>query len=467
MSLDVIQIVNNALAAKVAAAVTTATAPLAAENTALKSTVAARNATIATLEAEIAAQRAEIERLRNAPTPTDPTPPVDEEPEPETPIPTPDAKSGIFYSVEELRARPRTGTPYQGVVKMSTGSLNEPDLSDLDAQGDAQANAMAMHYAVTGDDAIKTKLIAHLRKLPNTDWDRTLEASRGLAGYVAAVDILKQIDPTFDDKFFRDFLIMALQKDLPGHSNFRSILASAFNQLNNWSAMARSTVISASLYLMRYGDAAQKAMAQPWLDKAAKVHRVFLGDLPESALGYKLDIDQTTWYPEWPPKDVVGVLKRGTIIKGFWLDTNEPMDIHGSGITPLEALRTQGTSASARIGKPAYYPMPNLDRGYLWEIWNGTIPAAVALHRAGIVAFNAGDYAIQRSMEFLYGRGEAALNKGADGKTWTYPASGDDLWVPYFVNHYGKPAVKFPELPEGSPGKAGIGHGAWLFGGTS
>lgn len=410
---------------------------------------------------------AEIERLKagggTTTPPDDPTPPPDEEPE-TPPVPSPDMKKGIFYSVEELRTRPRSGAPFEALKKLATGALNEPDLSDLDAQGDAQANAMAMYYAATGDESIKTKLLGHVRKLPSTDWDRTLEASRGLAGYVAAMDILKQLEPNLDDKFFRDFLVMALQKDLPGHSNFRSILASAFNQLNNWSAMARSTVIAAALYLLRYGDAAQKAKAQPWLDQAAKVHRVFLGDLSESALGYKLDIDQTTWYPEWPPKDVVGVLKRGTIIKGFWLNTTTPMDIRGSGITPLEALRTQGTSAKARIGKPAYYPMPNLDQGYLWEIWNGTMPAAVALHRAGVVDFNAGDFAIQRSMEFLYGRGEAALNKGADGKTWTKPAEGDDLWIPYFVNHYGKPAVKFPELPEGSPGKAGIGHGKYLFG---
>jgi hypothetical protein len=450
--------INKLYDEKVAAEKAKAVAPLNAENAALKSTITARNETIAMQTAKIEALEAEIERLKAGTG----VPPVEE-----PPTPSPDAKSGIFYSVEELRARPRTGTPYQAVVKMSMSTLEDPDLSDLDAQGDAQANAMAMHYAVTGDEAIKIKLLAHLHKLPSTEWYRTLEASRGLAGYNAAMDILKQLDPALDDKFFRDFLIMALQKDLPGHSGFRSILASALNQLNNWSAMARATVISASLYLIRYGDDTQKAKAQPWLDQAAKVHRVFLGDLPESALGYKLDIDQTTWYPEWPPKDVVGVLKRGTIIKGLWLDTTTPMDIRGSGVTPLEALRTQGTSASSRIGKPAYYPMPNLDRGYLWEIWNGTTPAAVALHRAGIVDFNAGDFAIQRSLEFLYGRGEAALNKGADGSTWTYPASGDDLWVPYFVNHYGKPAVKFPELPEGSPGKAGIGHGKYLFGDAS
>jgi hypothetical protein len=394
---------------------------------------------------------------------TDPDP--DPDPGGGTP-PVIDTSKGIIESVDYLRSRPKSGEDYSLIVSEVAKPFETPDLSDLDAQGDTKAVRAANLYAATGDESLFTRLWAHLLKILTTDWYRTLEAARGIPGYVHAMDVLKQIKPDLDVQWFCDFLVMALTRTLTnGHSGLNTILDSAFNQLNNWSGAARSAVITSALFLIKYGTSTQAAQAKIWLDKAVKVHRVFLGDLDESALGYKLDIDQTTWYgQQWPPAKVLGVLPRGTVIKGTYLGTTENFDLYGSGITPLEFLRTQGTSASSRIGKPAQYPLPNLDQGYIWEIWNVTMPGAVALHRAGLVDFDAGDFAIHRAFEWLYGRGEAAKNKGKDGKTATYPASGDDIWLLYYKDRYSKAGPAFAAgQKEGTPGKAGIGDGRWLY----
>lgn len=455
-----LELLDNAILAHAAAEVAKATTTLsakvtsqAAEITALKSTVAARNATIATLETENAALKAEIERLRNGTTP----PPDEGSEEPETPR---EPGAGILFDVSYLRSRPLDGTPYKRIRSAADGPAPKVDLGDLNSQGDTWVVRAAMVLAVMWSVTLFDRLWAHLKSIVNTRWARTLEAARGLAGYIVAMDILMQLRPDLDVTWFVDFLIMALQKKLPGHSGFDSILESAFNQLNNWSGAARSTVITASLFILRYGDAEQKQLAKAWLDKAANVYRVFLGDLPESALGYKLNFDETKWYPEWPPKDVTGILKRGTIIKGLLLGTETPIDIRASGGVPTELIRTQDD----RPNDTPYYPPPDKDRGYLWEWLNVALPGAVALHRAGLVDINAGDYALQRALDFLYGRGENAENKMANGRTWTFPADGDDAWIIWWMNAIAKPAIPYPTTSDSSPGKAGIGDGEWLFG---
>lgn len=87
----------------------------------------------------------------------------------------------------------------------------------------------------------------------------------------------------------------------------------------------------------------------------------------------------------------------------------------------------------------------------------GLVVTAVILHRAGLLPFDAGDNAIGRAMDMLYGRGEAARNT----PRFEYPAEGDDRWIPWVVNHYA--GADFPTVPDAQPGK-GMGYAEWALG---
>jgi hypothetical protein len=69
----------------------------------------------------------------------------------------------------------------------------------------------------------------------------------------------------------------------------------------------------------------------------------------------------------------------------------------------------------------------------MWEGMQGFVVTAVLLHRAGLVSFNAGDNVVVRAMNMLYGRGEPTFNS----PVFSYPAEGDDTWIPWVVNYYG------------------------------
>jgi hypothetical protein len=94
--------------------------------------------------------------------------------------------------------------------------------------------------------------------------------------------------------------------------------------------------------------------------------------------------------------------------------------------------------------------------GYMWEGIQGFVSTAVMLHRAGLLSFNAGDDAVVRAFNMLYGVGEAASNS----PKFVNPAEGDDIWTVWVVNKYGN--QKYPTSPDVSPGK-GMGYGEWAF----
>jgi hypothetical protein len=82
------------------------------------------------------------------------------------------------------------------------------------------------------------------------------------------------------------------------------------------------------------------------------------------------------------------------------------------------------------------WPPPR--ENYVWEALQGAVAQAVILHRAGHDAFDWGDRALLRAVEWLHQHAQ-------------YPAEGDDEWVPHVINHfYG---TDFPAPLPANPGK--------------
>jgi hypothetical protein len=444
--IDIIKIINDAVSDHVMAEVTTATAPLTAENTALKSTVAARNATIATLETENAALRAENERLRNAPTPTDPTPPV-------IVIPPTDAK-GVIVSIPELLEIPLDDVHVGYTKERADAELKPTVLNDNDTQTDVNGTANAFCAVLFPDrrDYYFERAVWQLAGLPDAPTSRVLEGSRSFQAHAQTANVLKHLRPEWDDSGFRRFGMAFMAKELPGsHSGYNRIPDSAKHLLNNHSNMCLSALVAFSIHLMEWGTAEEKAQAKEWLDMAVIRHRVFLGDLPRADAGWHIKVDPTGWLPQGANG---GINPRGSTVRGQRPD-GTPETIYVSGVEAMEYLRP------AR--EIAIYPVPEGDSEYISESKNAYIPVATMLHRQGLVDFNAGDNAIQRAFDYIYWRGEVTQN----WTRWERPLKKDDVWELDYVNYFGKHRVgqtDYYPTPDhdATPGK-GTGFGGLLW----
>ncbi len=87
----------------------------------------------------------------------------------------------------------------------------------------------------------------------------------------------------------------------------------------------------------------------------------------------------------------------------------------------------------------------------------GFVVSAVILHRARLVPLSAGDNAVVRAMNMLYGRGEAASNS----PVYKIAASGDDTWIPWLVNYYAGTSFPASALTTFSKQGAGMGWTDW------
>jgi hypothetical protein len=423
--IDILKILNDAVSDHVMAEVTTATAPLAAENTALKSTVAARNATIATLEAENAALRAENERLRNAPTPTDPTPPVDEEPE------TPRAPTaGIWTNIAEIKAIDTTWDEWKFVEKIARRDWQELEpgrdsgkntfLSDLNGQAAGEVVMGAIYYIRTGETWARDKTLKWLDAFKYSERARRLEQDRKVVGPLQAADLMMQAGVNWPgEPAFRAHMLSNVHRSLPkGHSGYDTMYKGAkFQPTINWGRVDRAALIANALYAINWGTDAEKAQGQEWLDMCVKIHKWDIGEPVTLDWDVWVDPDDDIeWYPDDPPK--MGVNPRGATVKAKYADGTY-RDVNVSGAIPGDLMR--GSSAAV---------WPFVKTGYNGEGGQWLTVCAVMLDRAGLVPFRAGDDALVRMAYFLYGMGEAAENDPVATEYYT----GDDRGVTHLIN---------------------------------
>lgn len=350
----------------------------------------------------------------------EPTPEPEPQPEPEpTPEPAPEPEptpepaptQGIWLNADEILALPTEGAAWEHVLAYANGSWGSANLADNNAPHDVHTLAGALVTVRLGDDAMRAKTIDGLRSAMQSGLSRALELSRGLQAYIIAADLIGYRAPDFET-----WVRSVVEANIQGHSG-DGLIGTATHAPNNWGGHARASLAAAGVYL--HDD--------DYLALVVKAQREMLG-LPVDDPQFVYQ--STNWHAD--PSNKAGINRKGATINGVYV----------SGVLPEDARRG---------GEFAWPPTKS---GYMHEGVQGLVVTAVILHRAGLLPFDAGDNAIVRVMDMLYGRGEAAGND----PVFRFPAEGDDRWIPWLVNHYA--GTDYPTEMALQPGK-GMGFCEW------
>jgi hypothetical protein len=365
--------------------------------------------------------------------------PGGEDPDPD-PVPVPTGNEGYIISHAEIKARPVTNYGGARLFVFADRTWELPRLEYLNARGDTEVVAGAMAWVITGEQKYYDKVVAQLRALPGTKLYRTLEAARGLQGYVIAAGLIG-----FKEPAFMDYIAALIFKPLSesSHSGQRTLWLLARNLWNNWSMHGRAAVLLTGMHLKAHGTSAQQTAGQQMIDMVLESHKYLLGIPIENPWPIIFPDDPVEWLQGDP---IAAVVVKGTRVWKF------DMWINLSGVLPLDRLRG---SYDIR--------WPPVKTGYNAEGAQGLVTTAVVLHRAGLLAFTAADNAMVRVAYAQYGMGEAATNTPVHFE----PFVGDDAWLPFYINHYAglKGTARIPEnVLDLEPSKGGVGHGRFLFG---
>lgn len=388
----------------------------------LQALLSSLNDQIGSLNEEINQLKARIEELENNP-PTE-EPPEEEPPTEEPPAPTP--TKGIWASKEEIMARPTTGAAWSRLLADANSNWGEANLSDNNSSHDVKTLAGAFVAIRLNDAAMREKVINGLKSAMKSKLARALELGRGLLSYVVAADIIG-----YHDKAFEDWVADMLTKPVQGHSGGSGLIGTTQNSATNWGGMTTASLIAGALYLPYNQNMTwqNKKITPTELVEIALKHQKEMYGLPVINPQFQYESD---WH--------AGTPKAGVNVKGATKN-----GINLSGVLPEDWRRG---------GNFKWEPTKS---GYMWEGIQGFLVTAVILHRAGLLAFDAGDKAVERVFNMLYRRGEAALNSGS----FSYEAEGDDQWTVWVVNRYAN--TDFPTKEDTSPGK-GMGYAQWLLG---
>jgi hypothetical protein len=310
---------------------------------------------------------------------------------------------GVWISPEEIMKLPMSGSAWDKMVSATSSDVTTACLYDNNCPADVDTLAIAIVAVRKNDSALRAKAIGGLQAAMKSKYSRALELSRGLQTYIIAADILG-----YHDSGFESWVRSALTANISGHSGGSGVYGTAIKSANNWGGHARASLAAAAIYL---ND-------QKMITDVVNAHKAFIGLSAPNQLVY----DSTNWHADSSNK--AGINRKGAIISGK----------NVSGVLPEDWRRASG------------FTWPPGITGYMWEGIQGLIVTAVILHRANLVPFNAGDNAMIRSIDILYGTGEAASNS----PVFKNPASGDDTWIPWVVNYYG--GTSFP-TQAASPGK--------------
>lgn len=305
----------------------------------------------------------------------------------------PISATGIWMSRAEILNLPTRGSGWNNLLLTAMRPCGVPDLSNQDDPTNVCVLAKALVYARTGESEYADAVREALRSLVNAPkyYGRALSLGRELAAYVIASDVidLKRTDPMLD-ALWR----MKIQ-ELRGtftHSGPKNLVECHELRPNNWGNHCGASRVAIDLYLDDRAD----------LQRAAKVFKGYLGDRSSYA-GFKYGA--LDW--QCDPAAPVGINPKGCTRDGHSLD----------GVLPDDQRRAGG------------YTWPPPKENYVWEALQGATLQAMLLERAGYDAFNWSDKALLRAVEWLH-------------RDCSYPAKGDDTWIPYVINAaYG---TKFP-----------------------
>jgi hypothetical protein len=316
---------------------------------------------------------------------------------------------GIWTNAGELASLPTSGKAWQNVLDAAQESTQSPNASDQDDPTNVRVLAKALVYARTGQESYRQEVIEACRAVIGTEaGGRTLALGRELLAYVIAAELVEL--PSDLNASFRSWLGDVRHSSLDG----KTLVSTHEDRPNNWGTHAGASRMAASLYV---GDSAD-------LDRAAQVFHGWLGN--HSAYD-GFSFGDLAWQVN--PSSPVGINPTGSTIDGHSVD----------GVLPDDQRRGGG------------FQWPPPAENYVWEALQGAIAQAVILDRAGYDVWNWQDKALLRAVNWLHQQA-------------SFPADGDDTWIPHLVNHfYGK---SFPAPSPSGSGK-NMGFTDWTHSGSA
>jgi len=310
---------------------------------------------------------------------------------------------GFWISRAELAALPMSGPAWEQLKAHADKPAAQPRLRDQDQMNNVHTLAKALMFARTSEPSYRAEVLRLCMAAIGTErGGRTLALGRELAAYVIAAD-LAGLEPEEDGKF-RDWLRHCLDEKLDG----KTLRSTHEQRPNNWGAHAGASRAAVAAYL---GDRAE-------LERTARVFRGWLGER-EAYADFTFGKD-LSWHAD--PSRPLGINPRGAAKRGESID----------GVIPDDMRRGGG------------FRFPPARTNYPWGALEGAVVAAEILHRQGYDAWNWGDQALRRAVQFLFD----LHRRYPKGGWW---AEGDDCWTVWVVNRAYGPT--FPAVSPARPGK--------------
>jgi len=325
---------------------------------------------------------------------------------------------GLWLNQAEIAALPTFGSAWSNVLNEANGSCGYVDLSDHNQRTNVCVLAKALVFARTGVTSYRSDVVGAIQQIAYAPVFRgtALALGRELAAYVIAADLigLGGLDATLD-RAFRAELRSLLTTPTRGAA--RNLVDCHERRPNNWGTMCGASRVAVAIYL----DDGRE------LDRAARVFRGYLGDRSAYAgFEYGGPEDDLSWH----------------------CDQGRPV-----GINPADCTRNGRNLGGIlpddqRRGGPHVWGWPPPRENYVWEALQGAVVQATLLERAGYPAFEWGDRALLRAVQWLHTQ-------------LGYQAEGDDEWQPHLFNHYY--GTSFPAPVPARPGK-NMGWTDWTHG---
>jgi hypothetical protein len=297
--------------------------------------------------------------------------------------------ASLWLSPAEIAALPTSGEGWQAVRAAADERLSSSD-ANLATRTDHNIGtlAAALVGARLDDDTYRDKARDALADVVGQapDRDDVLAAARRLGTYVIAADVLQlsTFDPSLDQEF-RSWVRAMLTFEYSGGGGGGSIVDVHERRANNFGTHAGASRVAAAAYL---GDRAE-------LDRAAAVFRGWLGDR-QAYTGFSFG--DLSWQAD--PNHPVGVNPAGSMRDGHSID----------GVLPDDQRRGGG------------FTWPPPQENYVWGALQGAAVQAQLLSRQGYDAWGWQNAALLRAGRWLHDQAD-------------FPASGDDTWVPWLLNH--------------------------------
>ena len=321
------------------------------------------------------------------------------------------ATGGIWIGRVEIARLPTSGPAWTSLEERSRIPCGAPDLDNQESPTNVCVLAKALVFARRGGDADRASILSSFNSFIGAGKysGRALALGRQLAAFVIAADIvdLRSLDPSLD-RAFRDRIAGLLRA--PANDGPQNLIECHEKRPNNWGTHCGASRIAVALYL---GDTSE-------VDRAAQVFHGWLGN---RSIYSGFSFGDLSWqcHPDAP----VAINPTGCQRDGHVID----------GVLPDDQRRSGGFT----------WPPPK--QNYVYEALQGALVQAVLLKRAGYDTFGWENKALLRAIQWL--------NTQAN-----YPATGDDTWEPYIVNHfYG---TNFAAPMPSRPGK-NMGWTDWIY----